>query len=849
MPSPIENLRKILHTEAERGYDNAAIIGGLDKMIAFWEPQARKAELDTALVEDVLAWLRHYPGLALEERKKTMHELAERLPLADVSPPSAVTPTASPQRKSLVRQEPSTQKVKPSQPTPSRSPTSARSQPVPERTQPPERKQKATPTAPAGTTLESPMTIISGVGPKQAERLDKLGIGSLGAALKAFPHRHVDFSALKSINRLEYGVEVTVVGTIREVNVRRVRGGQSQITQVIIGDGTGEVQCTWFNQPWMRDQFKTGRQLQIAGSPDLYLGQLVFTSPEWEWLDTEALHTGRLVPIYGLTKGLASKAMRRIMYQAVNFAAPLLKESLPESTRSKQKLPGLREAVLGAHFPDSADDLSAAQLRLAFDELLLLLLGIRRQRADWQALHANPTPSADDWMQKARSALPFQLTGAQQRALADVRADMAKDVPMNRLIQGDVGSGKTVIAALALAIGIQNGMQAAFMAPTSILAEQHYQSVQKLLTDLPGIDLGADGAAVRLLQGSTPTAEREAIAAGLQDGSVKVLIGTHALIQENVSFSNLGIAVVDEQHRFGVEQRAALRGKGRNPHLLVMTATPIPRSLALTVYGDLDLSIIDELPPGRQPIETRLIYPRERERAYSFLRRHIERGRQAFIICPLVEESESVQAKAAVDEHARLSRTIYPDLRLGLLHGKMKPAEKDAVMAEFRNGDLDMLVSTSVIEVGVDIPNAAVMLIEGANHFGLAQLHQFRGRVGRGEHKSYCLLMTEAPPNGSQLTSEDELDDRLQVMAATNDGFVLAEKDLELRGPGEFLGTRQAGYGELRMARLTDLPLIDLARREADHILGDDPELEQPQHAQLAHLLRQFWQSGTGDVS
>ena len=449
MSSPIENLRKILHNEAERGYDNAAIIGGLDKMIPFWEPQARKADLDTALIEDVLAWLRGYPGLALDERKKAMHELAERLPLAGVPPPSGSIPAAPPRGKPPVRQESSTQKVIPPRPTPSR----AGSQPVPEQTRPPKPKQEPVPTAPAGTTLESPMTIISGVGPKQAERLEKLGIDSLGAAMTAFPHRHVDFSALKSINRLEYGVEVTVIGTIREVNLRRVRGGQSQITQVIIGDGTGEIQCTWFNQPWMRDQFKTGRQLQIAGSPDLYLGQLVFTSPEWEWLDTEALHTGRLVPIYGLTKGLASKAMRRIMYQAVNFAAPLLEESLPEGTRSRHQLLGLREALLSAHFPDTAAELSAAQRRLAFDELLLLLLGIRRQRADWQALRANPAPSDDDWMQKASSALPFQLTGAQKRALADVRADMAKDMPMNRLVQGDVGSGKTVVAALALAIG------------------------------------------------------------------------------------------------------------------------------------------------------------------------------------------------------------------------------------------------------------------------------------------------------------------------------------------------------------------------------------------------------------
>ncbi|MFQ5408758.1 MAG: ATP-dependent DNA helicase RecG [Anaerolineales bacterium] len=827
MSNPIQNLRKILHTEAERGFDNNGIIGGLDKMIPFWEPQARKAELNPALVDEVLAWLRRYPELDVVGRKQAMQDLAVRLEGEAPPEPPPAKAAAPP--------------VRP-QPKPARPPeTSALARP--------EQSREKAPQAPAGVTPDSDITVVRGVGPKQAARLAKLGIHTLHDALTYFPYRHVDYSVLKPINRLTYGEEVTIVGTIHEVNTRRIKGGRSQLTQVIIGDGTGEIQCTWFNQPWIRERFKPGRQIQIAGKTDLYLGKLVFTSPDWEWIDVKALHTGRLVPIYRLTAGLTPKAMRSIMYHAVHFAAPQVGDPLPAELRERRGFPQLGEALIAAHFPDTQQDLTNAQRRLGFDELLFLQLGMQRQRAEWQAVPARPLAADDAWLAQAAGALPYELTGAQQRVLADVRADLARDVPMNRLIQGDVGSGKTVVAALALAIGVHNGAQGAFMAPTSILAEQHFQSVRGLLARIPDLDLGPGLAGVRLLQGSTPAAEREAIAAGLADGSVKILVGTHALIQESVQFSNLGVAVVDEQHRFGVEQRGALRGKGANPHLLVMTATPIPRSLALTVYGDLDVSLVDEMPPGRRPVDTRIIYPRERERAYQFLRRHVERGRQAFIVCPLVEESEAVEARAAVDEHARLSSAVFPDLRLQLLHGKMKPAEKEAVMEQFRAGEADMLVSTSVIEVGVDVPNATVMLVEGANRFGLAQLHQLRGRVGRGEHKSYCLLMAAAPENGSRMMADDEVDERLQAMAATTDGFVLAEKDLELRGPGEFLGTRQAGFSELRMARLTDLPLIDLARREAARIFETDPDLAEPDHALLAARVADFWQTGSGDVS
>jgi len=450
--------------------------------------------------------------------------------------------------------------------------------------------------------------------------------------------------------------------------------------------------------------------------------------------------------------------------------------------------------------------------------------------------------------------LPFELTQAQQRVLQQIVADLRSSQPMNRLLQGDVGSGKTVIAAAAMALTVAAGAQAALMAPTEILAEQHYQTLSRLLGEMPGRERGP---AVRLLTGSITGQEREEILAGLEDGSVDVVVGTHALIQAGVQFKNLALAVIDEQHRFGVEQRATLRQKGQgpvegveaadakalaeyNPHLLVMTATPIPRSLQLTVWGHLDVSVIDEMPPGRQPVVTRLILPTERERAYAFVRSQVEKGRQAFIICPLVEESEKVEAKAAVDEHRRLQKYVFPDLRLGLLHGRMKGEEKEATMARFAQGELDILVATSVIEVGIDVPNATVMLIEGADRFGLAQLHQFRGRVGRGEHASYCLLVSD--------TSSPEAQERLHAVEGTTDGFALAQKDLEMRGPGEFIGVRQSGFPELKLAHITDLRLVEAAREAARRFFKTDPELTDPRNRLLARRVVRFWQE-EGEIS
>jgi len=458
-------------------------------------------------------------------------------------------------------------------------------------------------------------------------------------------------------------------------------------------------------------------------------------------------------------------------------------------------------------------------------------LGVLKQRRLWKEEPGRPLPTEEGLLNGFLKSLPFNLTKAQERVLMEILADLREPRPMSRLLQGDVGSGKTVVAAAALLMAVANGAQGVIMAPTEILAEQHYATLNNLFQTVK-VNL-------RLLTGSLNSAEREEAYREIASGHAQVVVGTHALIQERVEFHDLALAVIDEQHRFGVRQRSALRQKGHNPHVLVMTATPIPRTLALTVYGDLDISIIDELPPGRKEINTQWMAPRERERAYTFLRSQVERGNQAFIICPLIEESEKIDAKAAVEEYERL-QAIFSDLRLGLIHGRMSAPEKEAVMRSFYQGNLDILVATPVVEVGIDVPQATVLLVEGADRFGLAQLHQFRGRVGRGEAQSYCLLLADSPSS--------QAEERLKAIEASQDGFYLAEVDLEMRGPGEFFGTRQSGLPDLKVAKLSDVKVLEEARALAKEIFQEDPNLELPQHRLLARRVADFWR-GEGDLS
>ncbi len=798
MNPALEKLTKVLRLEAARGYDNGAVFGGLDRLLGFWQQEARQAGVPEALIRNLVTGLADYPTMPPAQRREAL----QRALAALEGPHLSDEPSAPKVRRRISRNKP------------------------------PLRGRDAR----SHAALDAPLTSLPGIGPKTAKTLARLGLETLGDLLWHLPRRYNDYSQLKTIDQLWFGEEVTVIGTLESLQAREARRGRLTLVEAVVSDGTGMLRVTWFNQPWIADRLKPGQPLVLSGKVDQYLGHLTMNSPEWEPLEGDQVHTNRIVPVYPLTSGVSQKWLRKVIRRVVDRLAPRVQDPLPEAVRQEVGLPDLPTALRQVHFPDSAEALHEAQRRLAFDELFYLQLGVLRQKQEWEALTAPPLTVEDDWLARFESALPFELTAAQRRALAVIRADLAAPRPMNRLLEGDVGSGKTVVAAAAIGIAVANSSQAALMAPTSILAEQHYRTLLDLLPRAAGVP----EAQIALLQGATPEAEKRRLYEALAAGEITVVVGTHALIEDPVAFADLQLAVIDEQHRFGVRQRAALRAKGENPNLLVMTATPIPRSLALTIFGDLDLTVIDEMPPGRQPVETRVLRSTERGRAYEFIRRHLAQGRQAFIIYPLVEESERVEARAVIEEHERLRQEVFPEYSVGLLHGRMSAEEKEAVMQAFREGQIHVLASTAVVEVGVDVPNATVMLIEGANRFGLAQLHQFRGRVGRGRYKAYCLLI----PDGDD-QAENE---RLKAMEQTQDGFQLAELDLIQRGPGDFLGTRQSGYVELRLARLTDVRLIEAARRQAQALLEKDPNLEDPAHRPLAEAVARFWR-GKGEIS
>jgi ATP-dependent DNA helicase RecG len=541
--------------------------------------------------------------------------------------------------------------------------------------------------------LRAPLTTIPGIGPKSAETLARLGLETLGDLLWHFPRRYDDYSQLKTINRLWYGEDVTVIGTVEKIDVRPTRGGRIKLVEAVVSDGTGSLRATWFNQPWIAERLPAGRGVSLSGKVDQYLGRLVMKDPEWEPLDRQQLHTHRIVPVYPLTEGVTSKWLRRVIFAVVERYAGTLPDPLPEGVRHEAELPSLSQAVAQIHFPSDAAQLAAAQHRLAFDELFLLQLGVLRQKREWRQLPGQPLPVADEWLDRFRGALPFRLTGDQEVALSDIRSDLSSARPMNRLLQGEVGSGKTVLAAAAIGIAAANRGQSAVLAPTGILAEQHFHTMSELLPRAAGVPAEA----IRLLTGSTSPPERTELRAGLADGTIRVLVGTHALLEDDIRFRAFHLAVVDEQHRFGVEQRAAIRTKGEGPHLLVMTATPIPRSLALTLYGDLDLTVLAEMPPGRKPVETRVLLSVERGRAHGFVRSQLQAGRQAFLVYPLIDPSDKVAARAATQEFDRLRTEVFPGVRMGLLHGRLGAEEKEQTMAAFRRGETAILVSTSVV--------------------------------------------------------------------------------------------------------------------------------------------------------
>lgn len=829
MNSSIEKLQKFFKLEAERGYDNRAVFGGLERMLDSWSAEARAEGIPEDIIQAVTARLRDYHRLSPESRKETLLGLWNRIKRdlnIQVESPnktqSGTTSGTSPRKAEKPKDE-QEEKQEQNRVKPDISP-----------------KRETRQTYPEGpeAALDAPVTVIQGIGIKYAQSLHKLGIDTLGDLLYHFPRRYDDYSKLKPINKLKYGETATLIGVVKSIRSRSLNNDKLKLVEAIINDGTGAIRANWFNQPWVTRFIKENQPIVVAGKIDQYLGRLVLNNPEFEPLDQKNLHTNRIVPVYPLTAGIRQKRLRTVMDKVVNYWAPRVRDYLPEQIKKEENLLDLPFALQQIHFPDSQDLLAAARERLAFDEIFLLQLGVLKLKWEWTNRTAQPFQHDEHWLSKRIQQLPFQLTTAQSNALNEIFADLGSGKPMNRLLQGDVGSGKTIVAILASALIASADAQVAIMAPTSILAEQHYKNFKQHLTKVDPLFQENE---INILTSATPQAEKERILTDLKSGEIRIIVGTHALIEPNVTFKNLQLVIIDEQHRFGVNQRALLREKGSNPHLLVMTATPIPRSLALTLYGDLDISVIDELPRGRMTTKTHLISPRQREFAYRLIRREIEAGNQAFIVYPLIEASDDNAFMSAVQEYERLQQEIFPSFKLGLLHGQLNPADKEEVMRKFRDKAFDILVSTTVVEVGVDIPDATVIVIEGANRFGLSQLHQLRGRVGRSGKQSYCILIPQ---------HEDDIEnERLKVMVETTDGFMLAEKDLEQRGPGEFLGTRQSGFLELKMASITDIQLIRRARKQAMTFFEVDPSLESLEHRPLRQALERFWETHQPDLS
>ncbi len=692
--------------------------------------------------------------------------------------------------------------------------------------------------------LNTPVSKLYKIGPAYVKKLNKLGIKTARDLLFHFPHRYVDFSNVVPITKVEIGKTFTVQGKIIAISSVRTHRRRMIITEAIIEDESGAIKAVWFNQPYLAEQLKE-KNVSLAGKINHDGKGVYFSNPFYETLGQNT-HTARLVPIYPETYGLTSRWLRwqikRLIWLVKNIP-----DFLPTEIRASQKLLVLAEALELIHFPPNRLLAKKARQRLGFDEIFLIQLHALKLRQTLKAQIAKAIPFQEKLIRAFVENLPFQLTNSQRVAAWEILQDIAKSTPMNRLLNGDVGSGKTIVATItALEVAKAKG-QVAFMAPTEVLAKQHFKTLKELLAG-QGFNVALlTGSGQKLLGKKTNEnlqISRQRLKARIQKGEIDILVGTHALIQKNVDFKDLAFVIIDEQHRFGIEQRAKLAARGttqiatRNnaenitPHFLTMTATPIPRTLALTVYGDLDISTIKELPKGRVPIVTQVVAPPQRKKIYQFIKKQIKKGRQAFVICPLIEESEKLEVKSVAQEYQKLKERIFPGLEIAKLHGKLGSREKEKIMKNFKAGKTDILVSTSVVEVGIDVPNATVMMIEGADRFGLAQLHQFRGRVGRSIHQSYCFLFTDS--------SAQKTHQRLKALIKYSDGFTLSKKDLQIRGPGDLTGKRQWGIPDLAMATLNDIELVQKARVEAQGLIGKDPDFKK--YPLLRDKLKKFKQ-------
>ena len=686
--------------------------------------------------------------------------------------------------------------------------------------------------------LSAPIQFIKGVGPKLSIILKKKGIETVEDALYFIPRKYEDRRNIKLISKLEEGKTETVLGEILILGAVSYKRSRKRIFEMVVGDRSGTITAKWFtyNNSYITNRFRKGQKVILSGEIKLYRLQKEIHHPDIEVVEdmSDSLNFNRIVPIYSETEGLYQKTIRKIMRNVIDGYSAFLINAIPSCISDRQNLLELGEAIRNIHFPGSDDDFSdlmsgksSAYRTIIFDEFFFLELGLALKKRGITVEKGVSFEVAGEIKNRLIKCLPFSLTGAQRRVVAEIEADMSLPCPMNRLIQGDVGSGKTILALISALTAVENGYQVSIMTPTEVLAEQHFRNIHHM-TDSLNIKTG-------LLTSGIKGAKKDQVLEAIREGNIDIVIGTHAVIQEAVEFKRLGLGIIDEQHRFGVLQRAMLRRKGYNPDILVMTATPIPRTLALTVYGDMDVSILDELPPGRKPIVTKLYHEKARAKVYETVRKELKKGKQIYIVYPLVEASEKLDLKDATQMAEHLQGEVFPEFNVGLLHGRMGREEKENILTAFKDGKIHILVSTTVIEVGIDIPNASVMVVEHAERFGLSQLHQLRGRVGRGEDLSRCLLL-------AQYNKSNDARQRLSVMESTTDGFKISEEDLAIRGAGDFLGTRQSGLPDFRVANIVrDIKILQEARKEAFNVVEKDPNLTDPSHRYLKEVLRERW--------